>query len=288
MNIRDLKYLIAVADYKHFGKAATACFVSQPALSMQLNKLEEELGVKLFERTNKKVLITDVGIDIAERSRKIINDVNEINLIAKNYQDPFSGDLKLGAFPTLAPYILPKIVPKITKLYPNLKLLLVEEKTDILIDKLNRGLIDIALLALPVSTSDLEYQILLEDKFYLAVPKNHKLAKNSCVSYSDINNESLLLLDEGHCLREQALDVCTIAGTTERPDFRATSMETLRQMVINNVGITLIPKLAKKENDGLVYLSFKDYSPSRTIALVWRKSSIKKKSYTTIFNKIKI
>lgn len=276
MNIRDLQYLTAVAKYRHFGKAAKACFVSQPALSMQLKKLEDELGVQLFERTHKSVMITDVGRDIAERSGKILREVEEIKDVVRSYQQPFAGKFTLGAFPTLAPYFLPKAVMRITAQLPQLKLLLVEEKTDILLEKLSNGGMDAALLALPVDNDSLEYSVLLEDEFLLAMPASHRLAGRKSVTRDDLKNESLLLLEEGHCLRQQALDVCSLIGMSERQEFRATSLETLRQMVAANVGITLIPRLAQRHDDGLIYIPFKQNAPSRTIALVWRKTSARK------------
>lgn len=279
MNIRNLKYLVSVAKHKHFGKAANECFVSQPALSMQLKKLEEELGVKFFERTNKNVMITNVGQILVDKAKEIIQCSNEIIDIANNFHDPFAGEINIGAFPTLAPYFLPKIVPQITKNFPQLKLLLSEEKTNKLIDKIKNGQIDAAFLAtpLPIEDDSLNIKELFCEPFYLAVPKNHPLSNFNSISQNDIRNEKLLLLEEGHCLRDQALDICSLMGVSENQDFRATSLETLRQMVVANVGITLIPELAKKDNDGLTYISFNDSKPSRTIAMVSRKTSSRKK-----------
>lgn len=277
MNLRDLEYLVAVSELKHFGRAADKCFVSQPALSMQLKKLEETLGVELFERSNKKVMVTKVGQEIADRAAKILRDANEIKDLAKTYHDPFAGDLRMGAFPTLAPYLLPQIVPDIVSEYPNLKLLLIEEKTDALVKMLREGEIDVALLALPIDVDSLDSIELFQDDFLLALPPSHHLAKRKYITHQDLQSESLLLLEEGHCLREQALDVCSLIGTSESQDFRATSLETLRQMVASGVGITLIPESAKKENDGIVYLPFKSQPLSRRIALVFRKTSPKLK-----------
>lgn len=277
MNIRDLKYLVAVAKYKHFGKAAKECFVSQPALSMQLQKLEDTLGVKLFERTNKNVMITDVGQQMVDKAKEVLRHTDEMFDIAKNFHDPMAGEIKLAVFPTLAPYFLPKIVPQITKKFPKLKLLLLEEKTEIIIDMLKNGQVDVAFLAIPLPVNEDAFEVkeLFCEPFYLAVAKNNPLAAKKNISRNDIKNEKLLLLEEGHCLRDQALDVCSLMGISENQDFRATSLETLRQMVVANVGITLIPELAIKNNDGLVYIPFKDSRPSRTIAMVWRKTSVR-------------
>ena len=278
MNIRDMKYLIAVSKYQHFGKAAEACFVSQPALSMQIHKLEETLGVKLFERTNKSVMTTDVGKKIVEHAENIIKEVDEINQIAKVASDPLSVELKIGAFPTLAPYYLPKAIPKITTLYPKLKLHIIEDKTENLIEELINGKIDAAFLAtpLPYEVPSLEYTVLFKDEFLLAVPDSHKFAEKKRISRSDISGECLFLLDDGHCLRDQALDICTAKGATENEEFRASSLETLRHMVIANKGITLIPKIASRSNDGLNYLEFTNPRPTRTISMVWRNTSPRK------------
>lgn len=276
MNIKDLQYLVAVAELKHFGRAAQQCNISQPTLSMQLKKLEEYLGVSLFERTNKQVLVTQAGQDIAERARHVLQGVKEIRELARAASSPFSGEFRLGAFPTLAPYFLPHVVPAIYKELPELKLLLVEEKTATLLEQLKNGELDAALIALPVHDEMLESTAVTEDPFLLAVPLGHRLAGRKSVTAADIRNEQLLLLDEGHCLREQALEVCSIMGLGEQQEFRATSLETLRQMVVAGVGITLIPHMAKREGDGLIYIPFEGNIPSRTIGLVWRRTSARR------------
>jgi LysR family transcriptional regulator, hydrogen peroxide-inducible genes activator len=276
MNLRDLQYLVAVADEGHFGKAAQHCHVSQPTLSMQLKKMEEYLGVQLFERTNKQVMITQAGEKIAGRARQVLRDTQEIRDIAKTAQNPYAGDFRLGAFPTLAPYFLPQVVPAIARKLPKLKLLLVEEKTEQLLDKLNTGSLDAALIALPIKDEGLDSTPLLNDPFLLAVPMNHAFTGRKHVNPGDLKKEQLLLLEEGHCLRNQALEVCGMIGASEHQDFRATSLETLRQMVAAGVGITLIPKLAMRKNDGIDYIPFIKPAISRTIGLVWRKTSARK------------
>lgn len=277
MNIRDLRYLLAIAKHQHFGKAARECHVSQPALSMQLKKLEEYLGVILFERTNKNVMITAVGEVLIQKAQEVLQKVEELELLAKTYRDPEAGEIKLGAFPTLAPYLLPKIMPKVIKLFPKLKLLLLEEKTEALINKLISGEIDAAFLAMPLENSLLESKLLFEEVFYIAMAKNHRLAKLDKVTKKNISGEKLLLLEEGHCLRKQALDVCELTGAFEQQDFRATSLETLREMVAAGVGMTLVPKLAIPDKDARIkYLPFCNHQYSRQIALVYRKSSSRK------------
>ncbi len=282
MNIRDLHYLVAVSQHLHFGKAAATCNTTQPTLSMQIKKLEDSLGVQIFERTNKKVLITPVGEMILAKARRILQDSKDIAELAKNAQDPFAGEFRLGAFPTLAPYFLPLAVPAIHKKMPKLKLLLVEEKTEVLLARLKEGTLDAAFLALPIHDDALEEAILFEDPFLLAVSPSHRLADRKNVSTNDIKLEQLLLLEDGHCLRNQALEVCSMVGTSESNEFRATSLETLRQMVATNVGITLIPRIAVKSDKTIRYLPFEGLSPSRSIGLVWRKSTAREKSIEAI------
>lgn len=273
MNIRDLKYFIAVAKYKNFGQAAFECAVSQPALSMQLKKLEEELGLKLFERNNKHVMLTQYGTLLEDKAKKIIFLIDEFKNAAKFHQNPNSGEFRLGAFPTLAPYYFPQIVPKITKNFPKLQLFLFEEKTEILVKKLKNGKLDAIMIALPVEDSELTYQSLFKEEFLLAVNKQHALASQNKVTLEILSDEKLLLLDEGHCLRDQVLDLCAKIGAKEYSGFRATSLETLRQMVVANVGVTLIPKIAINNNDKAIkYIKFEGIKPLREIALVWRKT----------------
>ncbi|MDA0782029.1 MAG: LysR substrate-binding domain-containing protein [Rickettsiales bacterium] len=278
MNIRDFQYIISIAKHSHFGKAAEECNVSQPALSMQIQKLESAFGVKIFERNNKHVMVTDIGRKIIERAKNIIDETQRIDELIKIAKDPEAVEIRIGAFPTLAPYFLPVAIPKITKNFPKLKIFLIEEKTEVLIKKLLAGEIDTAFLAtpLPMEIPTIEHSVLFEDEFLLAVPPSHKFAGNKVINRNELSGESLLLMDDGHCLREQALDICSLIGAREKEQFRATSLETLRQMVIANVGITLIPKIAVRENDTLVYIPFHKPPPKRTISMVWRSSSVKK------------
>lgn len=277
MNLRDLKYLVALADHKHFGHAAAACFVSQPTLSTQIKKLEDELGVSLVERAPRKVMLTPAGRDAAERARRIVAEVEQMKEAARRSQDPEAGTVRLGIFPTLGPYLLPHVVPTIRARFPHLELLLVEEKSDLLLSYLREGKLDAGLLALPVQDEQLHTEFLFEEPFVLAVPESHPLAKRESLSLHELSEQKLLLLEDGHCLREQALDVCRISGANERAEFRATSLETLRQMVAANVGITLLPTLAVKppvaRSENIHLLGFSDSHPSRQIAMVWRKSS---------------
>lgn len=277
MNLRDLKYLVALADLRHFGKAADACFVSQPTLSTQIRKLEEELGVVLVERAPRKVMLTAAGQDVVQRARRIVADVDEMKEAARRSRDPESGTLRLGVFPTLGPYLLPHVVPQLRERFPQLELLLTEEKSDVLLQRLREGRLDAALLALPLHDDQLHTEFLFEEPFLLAAPAGHPLAKQKRLAMDALGEETLLLLEDGHCLRDQALDVCRLAGAQEKSGFRATSLETLRQMVAAGVGVTLLPALSVQppivQPAGIQLVPFRQPAPSRRIALVWRKSS---------------
>jgi LysR family hydrogen peroxide-inducible transcriptional activator len=277
MNLRDLRYLVALAEYKHFGRAAAACFVSQPTLSTQVRKLEEELGVTLVERAPRKVLLTPVGAEIAQRARTVLHDVEQIRAIARRTRDPESGTVRLGIFPTLGPYLLPHVLPAVRARFPRLELLLVEDKTAVLLGQLREGRLDAAVLALPLHDDQLHEEFLFEEPFVLAVPHGHALATRKALKLGDLADQSLLLLDDGHCLRDQALEACQLAGAREKVGFRATSLETLRQMVAADVGITLLPTLAVKPpvapSPDIDLVAFRGRPPSRRIAMVWRRSS---------------
>ncbi|GAB2534436.1 LysR substrate-binding domain-containing protein [Rhodanobacter koreensis] len=278
MNLRDLQYLVALAEHRHFGRAADACFVSQPTLSTQIKKLEDELGVPLVERTPRKVLLTDVGRDIAIRARDVLNEIEQIRGVARRTLDPESGTVRLGIFPTLGPYLLPHVLPLVRATFPRLELLLVEEKTEVVLRMLREGKLDAGILALPLHEDSLHTEFLFEEPFLLAVSGEHPLAhKQGLLKLADLSNQNLLLLEDGHCLRDQALEVCHMVGAGEHSGFRATSLETLRQMVAANVGITLLPVTAVKPPvapvENLHLIEFKGHPPSRRIAMVWRKSS---------------
>ncbi|TZF90741.1 LysR substrate-binding domain-containing protein [Cognatilysobacter lacus] len=277
MNLRDLKYLVALAEHRHFGRAAHASFVSQPTLSTQLRKLEDELGVTLIERAPRRVMLTPVGLQIAERARGVIAAVDQMSELARRSRDPEAGSVRLGLFPTLAPYLLPHVLPHVRERFPRLELLLVEEKTDQILQRLRDGRLDAGILALPLHDDQLRVEPLFDEPFVLAVPITHPMAKRRTLAADDLRDADLLLLEEGHCLRDQALDVCRLAGAGERDGFRATSLETLRQMVAAGVGMTLLPMLAVQPpvpaSDGIALLTFADAPPHRRIAMAWRRSS---------------
>ncbi|MCY7386771.1 MAG: LysR family transcriptional regulator [Burkholderiales bacterium] len=277
MNLRDLRYLVALADHKHFGHAAEASNVSQPTLSTQLKKFEEELGMALVERNPRNVLLTEVGEAVVQRAKIILREADEIKAIARRAKDPESGTVRLGIFPTLAPYLLPHVVPNIVKRFPKLELILVEDKTEAILKKLHDGELDAGVLALPIHDDSLHAEFLFEEAFVLALPTHHRLAKAKRVKLNDLALESLLLLDDGHCLRDQALEVCAMTGAAEKHGFRATSLETLRHMVSANVGITLMPALAvhapAPNSPGVSLVPFTEPAPHRRIAMIWRRTS---------------
>lgn len=277
MNLKDLKYLVALADTGHFGRAAERSFVSQPTLSAQLKKLELFLGVKLVERQPKNVQLTEVGRQIVVRARRMLEEGDEIVALARHNTDPLAGKLKLGLIPTVGPYLLPRVTQKLRKALPQLGLMLYEYQTEALLKRLRDGEIDLAILALPVAQDGLESCLLYEEAFTLALPQHHPLADKTNVKLTDLKGHALLLLEDGHCLRDQALEVCSRVDVKEVEDFRATSLETLRQMVVAGLGITLLPELAVEapfgSQRGLTIKHFAKPAPSRTIGAVWRKSS---------------
>ncbi|MFY2765466.1 LysR substrate-binding domain-containing protein [Arenimonas sp. MALMAid1274] len=277
MNLRDLRYLVALADVLHFGRAAEACHVSQPTLSTQIKKLEDELGVALVERAPRHVMLTPAGQDIAARARRVLSEVEQMRETARRTSDPEAGTVRLGLFPTLGPYLLPHVVPRIRARFPRLELLLVEEKTEVVLAMLRDGKLDAAVLALPLHEDWLETEFLFEEPFLLAVPEGHPLSHRHDLRLEELSDQHLLLLEEGHCLRDQALEVCALAGAGEKDGFRATSLETLRQMVAAGVGVTLLPTLAVKPpvspSENIRLIAFRDPPPTRQMAMVWRRSS---------------
>ncbi len=259
---------------------------------MQLKKLEDFLQIQLIERNNRNIMLTPAGQLVVDKAREILNTSDDIIKIAQSFKNPLAGDIKIGAFPTLAPYYFPKIMPMISKNFPELNIFLVEEKTEKLIEMLKNGEIDAAFLALPVKDKQFVIKKIFTEKFFLAVPKfyqgNPLKFKKERVKLDDIKDQKLLLLEEGHCLRDQALQVCKVSGANENRTFRATSLETLRQMVANGLGMTLMPALAMHDNDGINYIPFdSNEEANREIALIWRKGNSKIGLLEKILNTIK-
>lgn len=279
MNLRDLKYIIAVAETHHFGKAAERCFVSQPTLSGQVKKLEEELGVTIFERTNRSVEITPVGESIIQHARLIMEQADVIQQLAQAHQDPLAGPLRVGAIPTLSPYLMPLILAPLNKQLPQMRLVLSEELTDTLLQRLHNHEIDAALLATPVEDQDLQSMPLFDEPFWVAFPRKHRFYTREKITQRDLDEENLLLLAEGHCLAKQAMDVCHLKQRQshgEMADLRAASLETLIQLVGAGFGITLVPALAMRgswtSGSGVVAQPLKMANASRRVSMVFRNS----------------
>ena len=291
MNLRDLRYLVALADERHFGRAAERCYVSQPTLSAQIRKLEEYLGVPLVERQPRRVSLTETGARVVERARRLLLEADAIVELAKSDRDPLAGPLKLALIPTVGPYLLPHIAGRLRRALPRLKLLLYEYQTGPLLAKLTEGEIDVGILALPVPAEGLATAALYEEPFTLAVPASHPLAGRDRVRVADLEGESLLLLEDGHCLRDQALEVCSRIQLGDEQDYRATSLETLRQMVAAGHGVTLLPELAANTPvgtaRGLRVKPFVKPAPSRTIGAVWRKSTTRARAIEAVAETIR-
>jgi len=264
-----LEYFIAVAEHRSFKKAADLCGVSQPALSIQLKKLEGILGVDLFERTNKSVMLTEAGKQILSDSKQLLTNVVTLTKKAQLFSDPYSGEMYVGAFPTLAPSLFPKLIPELVDTYPNIKFHLIEEKTENLIGMLNEGKLDCAFLAEPEEHPLLKSQTLYKENFLIAHPESLQ------VDPLKLTEHNIMLLQEGHCLRDQALEVCALSGLSESIDYSASSLSTLLHMIQLGNGITLIPEHSVQKVDGVKYTPFKKNIPGRSIGIFWRKSSLR-------------
>jgi LysR family transcriptional regulator, hydrogen peroxide-inducible genes activator len=279
MNFRDLEYLIALEELKHFRKAAEKCFVSQPTLSGQIRKLEDELNVQLMERSSRKVIFTQAGLDIVSKAKTILMEAKALKEIAKSHNEPMQGTLHIGLIPTVAPYLLPLIIPTMKKNFPDLELYLHENQTDVLIKQLEEGELDCLMLAILPNMEALKQYSLYEEPLELALSESHAWASKSKVAIEELSGEHLLMLEDGHCLRDQAMGFCFAAGAIEDNSFKATSLETLRHMISADNGLTLLPQLAipmSRDQAGIKYIPFKQPIPSRTIGLVCRKNSVRK------------
>ena len=285
MNLRDLKYIIAVADTNHFGRAAQRCFVSQPTLSGQIKKLEQELGVAIFERTNRAVKVTPIGEKILIHARKMMEQSEAMVQLAQAHQDPMAGPLRVGAIPTLSPYLMPLILMPLRQSHPQMKLVLVEETTETLVNRLHNHEIDVALLATAAGEDEFETIALFDEPFWIAHSSNHPFYLQDSITRADLDSTELLLLSEDHCLAQQVMDLCHRKERNSSgvmADLRASSLETLLQMVGAGFGSTLVPALAMRgswtSGSGVVAreLEFKD--AHRRISMVFRKSFPRKQA----------
>jgi LysR family hydrogen peroxide-inducible transcriptional activator len=278
VTLAELRYVVALAEQRHFGRAAAACHVTQPTLSAQVKKLETTLGVRLFERTSKSVHPTTVGAEVVAAARTVLDGMDRIVDLAGRGRAPLSGPLRLGMIPTLGPYLLPRIAPLLARAFPELQLVFRELKTSDLLDEIARHQLDAGILALPVPDHGLQAAPLFDEPFWVVAPADHALARRKAVREADLEGERVLLLDEGHCLRDQALDICRRAGAEPSPgaDFRATSIETLRHMVAAGMGVTLLPALAlSPEEEQRAHVAVRPFAgagPARRMALVWRRT----------------
>jgi LysR family hydrogen peroxide-inducible transcriptional activator len=276
-SVRQLEYAVALADALHFGRAARACAVTQPALSAQVAALEELLELRLFERSRRGVRQTAAGAAVIERAREILRGLDELVETARGAREPLCGALHLGVIPTLAPYLLPRWLPRVRAAWPRLRLFLHEDRTARLVAALAEGRLDLLLLALPVGRADVESFPIFDEPFLLAAPRGHALARGrGPVRESALAGEPVLLLEDGHCLRDQALAVCQQAGAREATDVRAASLGTLVQMVAGGLGVTLLPAsavAAEVRGRSVVVRPFRAPAPRRRIGLAWRKSS---------------
>ena len=285
MNLRDLSYIIAVAETHHFGKAAERCYVSQPTLSGQIKKLEEDLGVVIFERTNRSVEITPIGEAILEHARQIMEQADAIRQLALANQDPLAGPLRIGAIPTLSPYLMPLILMPLKTEHPQLKLILSEEMTDTLLKRLHNHEIDAALLATSVEEQELDSMTLFNEPFWLAHPRDHAFYNKEEISRADLEKTELLLLSDGHCLAKQAMEVCHLKERKEQgemADLRAASLETLLQLVGAGFGSTLVPALAIggswATGSGIITRKLELKDAFRQVSLVFRRSYPRKQA----------
>jgi LysR family transcriptional regulator, hydrogen peroxide-inducible genes activator len=274
--LRQLQYVVAVADTLSFRRAAELCRVSQPSLSAQLAQVEDALGVQLFERDRRHVLVTAAGVQLVGRARSLLLEADDLVQAAKRVGNPFAGRLRVGIIPTVSPYLLPSVTPRLRAAFPELTLVWVEEKTDVLSKQLDAGVLDAALVALEAELGDVEHDVIAEDQFLLIAPPRTPLAKKKGpATLGELRGVDVLLLDEGHCFRAQALELCSAARAHEL-EFRATSLSTLVQMVAAGAGVTLLPAIAlglETERADLHVRSFAVPAPHRTLALVWRKNS---------------
>ena len=276
--MKQLQYLVALADTQHFGRAAQRCYIAQSTLSAGIRDLESVLGIAIAERSNRHVLITRVGLQIAERARALLRDAEEVMEMARAGRSPMTGEMRLGVIPTIGPFLLPRVLPVLRDRFPDLTIYLREEQTAPLLARLEEGELDVVLIALPYETEDLSIDVILKDEFLFACHRTHALACTDEVSLEALAGEQLMLLAEGHCLRGHTLDACGVGDTKARAQFEASSLHTLVQMVAAGIGVTLIPQLAVDarviQGTG-ISLSRLAVPASRDIGLAWRPTSLR-------------
>jgi LysR family transcriptional regulator, hydrogen peroxide-inducible genes activator len=282
MTLTELKYIVAVARARHFGHAAEACFVAQPTLSVAIKKLEDELGVTLFERGGSEVSVTPIGAQIVAQAERVLEQTAAIKELAKQNKDPLAGPLRLGVIYTIAPYLLPPLVKLMIDKVPQMPLVLLENFTTKLIEQLRQGELDAAIMALPLPEHGLMVQTLYDEPFIVAVPKHHPWAGRREIPAEDLKKETMLLLGNGHCFRDQVLEVCpemarfSSGGNGMQRTFEGSSLETIRHMVASGIGLTVLPRASVKDmndpNGMISFVPFAPPAPSRRVVIAWRKS----------------
>lgn len=290
-SIKQLKYICAVAEHRHFSKAADACFVTQSTLSAAIQDLEAQLGVVIFERSKKSVLVTPLGESLLNQARVILGDVEDFVSIARSHEEVLTGELRLGVIPTIGPFLLPSLLSELRKEYSKLKLYLKEELSGVLLQQLQQGKLDLIILAFPYSLPEMESVPLFNDEFLLCLPPGHQLEKSKLVSQKNLQGESLLLLEEGHCLRDHALEACKLGKDDAQIVYQGNSLHTLVQMVANGLGVTLLPQIAVSADVlGETHLELKHFGEenvSREIGMAWRKSDPRREEYLVLADFIK-
>lgn len=282
ITLRQLRYLASLARHRHFGRAAADCAVTQPALSMQVRELEREIGTELVERRPGEIVLTETGAEVAQRAERILAATRDLIDFAR-HRGVLSGKLRLGIIPTLAPYILPRVLPRLQTTYPQLRLEVRETQTKTLLDELAGGDLDAVMLALPADATDVEILRLFDDPFLLALPATDPL--HARVAVEDVDQRRLILLEEGHCLRDQALAFCAAARRDAPATLGATSLATVMQMVANGYGVTLVPEVAaavEVRDSRVKLLRFVEPEPARTIGLAWRRTSPRKQDFAAL------
>jgi LysR family hydrogen peroxide-inducible transcriptional activator len=284
-SLKQLEYLDALDSLEHFGKAAERCNVTPSTLSAGIKDLEELMGVPLAERTKRHVMMTPMGRELARRARFILRDAEDLMALVAAQKSPLSGPLSLGIIPTISPYLLPNVLPQLHRDYPDLRLYLREEQTDRLLAGLRNGTLDAAIIALPYDIGNLAVKDMFEDAFLFACPPNHPLAAQKAISTLDLATENMMLLEEGHCLRGHALEICQLSDRSLSAEFEATSLPTLTQMVAAGLGVTLLPQIAI--NAGLTAAGDLQLIPlkepsSRSVGLVWRRASPREKEFALL------
>jgi LysR family transcriptional regulator, hydrogen peroxide-inducible genes activator len=285
ISLKQLRYFEAVARVRHFGKAAEQCSVTQPALSMQIQELEKTLGVQLMERSRGGVMLTEVGRDVARRATRILAETRDIVDLARRQGNILSGPLHLGVIPSVAPYVLPALLPLVRERFPDLDLHLRETQTQHLVTELLDGGLDLLLLALPIENPEVETIKLFNDRFLLAMPKSRRLPNRIRATPDLLQHDRMLLLEEGHCLRDQALSFCNLRRVDNIDTFGASNLSTIVQMVANGLGMTLLPELSIKlecRQDDIRLMRFADPQPRRIVGLAWRRSSPRKRHFVEL------